>query len=88
MRATPRYTQQAPARRYSVVEICAMVEDGAIMARSIPDRIRMKQILKANAEAQHAYGLNAGYAKQKMAHYEMEQKLLKYRSKITLKDTK
>jgi len=88
MRATPRYTQQAPSRRYSVVEICAMVEDGTIMARSITDRIRMKQILKANAEAQHAFGLSAPQIRQKQVHFAAKENLLKYYRKIELKTNK
>lgn len=88
MRATPRYTQQAPARRYSIEEICAMVDNGTIMAKPMNDRIRIKKILKANAEAQHAFGLSAPQVRQKQVHFAAEENLLKYYRKIELKTNK
>ncbi len=85
MRPTPRYTQQSPTRRYSIEEICAMVDNGSIMTKPFNDRVRMKKILKANAEAQHAFGLSTPVIRQKRLHFEAEKNLLKYYSLLKLK---
>ncbi len=78
---TQLYHQPQSAKRYSVAEICFLVESGIVNATSVADRHRMKQVLKNNIEAQEGFArraephLKAGYLNE-------AQKLKKVRTKI------
>lgn len=76
------YHQPATANRYSIVEICVLVDTGMIAAKPASERKRMRQILKSNAEAQEGYAQKQTDVKLIAAHLEMAKKLKKYRLKI------
>lgn len=82
MRAyTTIYTPFNRVKNYTVVEICSFVENGTIAAKPIPDRKRMRAIMKNNIEAQQ-FRLSTAPFHLKAAQLGILQKLVKYRKLI------
>jgi hypothetical protein len=75
------YSQAQTLRIYSVAEICQLCEAGTVAYKSLPERKRMRWILKNNIEAQRGFAQRADLPA-KRAHLATALKLEKYRKKI------
>jgi hypothetical protein len=78
---TQIYHQPQSATRYTVTQICLLVDSGVIASKSFHERRQMRQVLKNNIEAQKGYAQRTEMPA-KLGHWEVAKKLEKYRKAI------